>query len=524
MKVKCTALLLCAAALLSGYSAAAQTGTLDSDFDGDGIRIDSFDNNTTDIANAVKVLPDNKVIVAGTAEIQGDKDIAILKYNIDGSPDVTFRGTGRASINLGTGFNDFATSMAIQPDGKILIGGYTDNGGSGTNSLVVLRLRPDGQPDSTFGTYGQVTYPTTSATSYYAMVAVNNTTGTIALGGATSGVLSVCQMHADGTPDLAFGTAGVATITPAAGHYYTVTGLAYGPDGRLVAAGQYYGSGDQQFYAIKLLTDGTPDLSFSVDGFVATSFTPTSHDDAYSLIVQPDGKIVIGGYSNDGSQYNFAVLRYNTDGTLDLSLAGTGKKVITGSGNTYVLGMALASDGQYLLGGLANTPAGSRYAVLRLRADGVVDSTFGTDGLTLTNVRNGSFQQANAIAQAPDGRIVQTGGAGTTISSANFATVRYLSGLHVGIQDLSTAPQGTLIYPVPLQHTETLRYTLAGDERVTIALYTIDGRLIQQLLTGQPRTAGPQAETLQIDDALPAGEYILRLSTGTASCSISVVK
>lgn len=519
-----TTLLLSAALLLAGHSASAQIGTLDSDFDGDGIRIDSFDNNTSDVGQAVVVLPDNKVLVAGYAEIQGDKDIVLLKYNTDGSPDMAFSGDGKVSFNLGTGYNDVAHSLALQPDGKILIAATTDNASS-SYSFVVLRLRPDGVADSSFGTAGYVTIATGSSTAYADYLSVNNATGTIAVGGSTSGALTIYQLHADGSMDNNFGTAGRVTLTPPASYNYYMAELAYGPDGKIVTSGQYYFGSDQQFYTNRLNTDGTPDQTFSVDGIVTTLFSNGSHDNAYAMLVQADGKIVVGGYSTDGVHYSFAVLRYDTDGTLDLTFNGTGKNIITSPGTDgYVLGLAQASDGKYLLGGLVYASSAPRYAVVRLYADGRVDSTFGTDGLTLTNIHNVGFQQANAIAQAPNGRIVQTGGAGKTITESNIATVRYLSGLHIGIQDLSTAPQGALIYPSPLQPTETLRYALATDERVTIQLYSLDGRLVQTLLTGQPRTAGAQSETLSIPDTLPAGAYILRLTAGTVSCAIQVVK
>lgn len=527
MKVRFTTLLLTAMALLGSYTATAQIGTLDADWDTDGVRVDSFDTGN-DVARVVRVQPDGKVIICGNADIQGDIDIALIRYNTDGTPDHTFSGDGKATFNFGTSYDDYGYNMALQPDGKILVCGLTDSNSLSHNGMIVLRLNADGSPDQTFGSQGIVVINPNSAYCYPSVIAYNTATHKIALAGDLWGTFFIYQMDSTGAPDATFGTGGMVKVAPATSFSYDVHGLAYQPDGRLVSAGTYGANGDIGMYANRFNTDGTPDASFSVDGLVTTKFGSNNVDRCAGMALQADGKIVLAGYDYDygNNVSSYALVRYNTDGTLDLSFNGTGHSAISFSGYAcQATGIAIAADGKYLLSGNASpTNLEHHIAVTRVNTDGTKDTYFGTGGQTLTNAANFAHQTCNDVAQAPDGRIVTTGEAGPDATAPNMATMRYLSGLHVGISDLHTQASAALIYPNPIQPTEILRYTLSSDEKVTIQLYSTDGKMLQEFITEQPRTTGENIETLSFSPTLSAGDYILRLSTSQGSCNIKVNK
>jgi hypothetical protein len=123
------------------------------------------------------------------------------------------------------------------------------------------------------------------------------------------------------------------------------------------------------------------------------------------------------------------------------------------------------------------------------------------------------------VVLQPDGKIVAIGGT----NEGDFALARYLSGLVVGVIDLSSVDD-VLIYPNPVQHTETLEYTLDQDETLNIKLYDITGQLIKVFVSQSKRSKGAHTESLHFDDNMIPGIYFLRISTNNGSLSIKIIK
>lgn len=528
MKVTFTTFLFSFLSLIGIHSASAQAGTLDADFDTDGIRVDSFDTQGGDYSRIVRVLPDGKIVVCGFADIQGDDDIALLKYNTDGTPDHTFSADGKATYNMGSSYNDYAYNMTTQPDGKLLICGITDSGSIASRAILVLRINADGSLDQSFGSHGIVAINPNRYGSQATAIAYNTATHKIAIAGDLGGAFFVWQMDSTGVLDASFGTGGKEEVTPPATYGYDVATLAYQPDGRLVSGGTYGANGDIAMYANRFNTDGTPDNSFSVDGLVTTKLSSHCNDHGLGMVLQPDGKILVAGshYDNDSGQSYYALVRYAADGSLDLTFNGSGRSAINYDGHDCTAsGVAMAADGKYLLSGnIYFSNLDYHMTVVRVNADGTKDSSFGTAGQVITDVAHFAYQYCNNVTTTPDGRIVAVGDAGPSASAPNIATMRYLSGLHVGISDLHTTAAEALIYPNPLQPTETLRYKLSADDRVSILLYNAEGQVVQEFISQEQRREGDHTETLYISSALPAGVYILRLATLHGECSIRVTK
>ncbi len=266
---------------------------MDTTFDSDGIVTTDF-GASDDFGYAIAVQSDGKILVAGDSNIGGSDDFALTRYNSDGSLDITFGGGDGILTTDFSGNNDTARSIVVQSDGKILLGGQSDNGSN--EDFAAARYNSDGTLDTTFG------------------------------GG-------------DGLVTTDFG-----------GGYDYGKGIAVQSDGKILLGGQSNGS-NSDFALVRYNSDGSLDTSFDGDGIVTTDFGG-SGDYGRSVAVQSDGKILMGGESDINGNDDFAVVRYNSDGSLDTSFDGDGIVTTNISGNADISrNIAVQSNGKILLAG-----------------------------------------------------------------------------------------------------------------------------------------------------------------------------
>ncbi len=216
--------------------------------------------------------------------------------------------------------------------------------------------------------------------------------------------------------DATFGTDGkvITAVGPAASN---LNSIAIQPDGKIVAAGFTDGNG-RQFALARYQADGSLDNTFGDNGTVITSVGRASG--AYAVALQRDGKIVAAGISFSNT-LDFAAVRYNSDGSLDNSFGTNGVAIaMVGDGTDLARVMAIQSDGKIILAGVSNIGEVPNFGLARFNINGSLDKTFGTDGV-LTTVFGSDSTDAYAIALQPDGKIVATGSCGTGL----FAMARY---------------------------------------------------------------------------------------------------
>ena len=220
------------------------------------------------------------------------------------------------------------------------------------------------------------------------------------------------------------------------------------------------------FGATTFAQPGSLDNSFSIDGKVTTAFG-TGDDSGQSVAIQLDGKIVVVGTVSNGTDSDLAIARYSTDGTLDNSFSGDGK-VSTDFGTVGADGnsVTIQSNGKIIVAGSASNGTDSDFVLARYNTDGTPDNGFGVNGKVTTAFGTDS-DSGESVAIAPDGKIVVAGSTYNGIAS-DFALARYISGLNVGIVDLSLANSAPLIYPNPINHHATLEYTLQNAEVISI--------------------------------------------------------
>jgi uncharacterized delta-60 repeat protein len=450
-------------------------GSLDTSFSGDGKQITGFGAGTNDQANGVALQADGKIVAAGTTGFGSSGDFALARYNPNGSLDATFSGDGKQTTDFG-GF-DQANGIALQADGKIVaVGGnganidfalarYNSNGtldttlsgdgkqttdfgnfdranavtllpgnkplavGQSGNDFALARYNANGSLDTAFSGDGMQTtsFPGFDEAKGLALQA----DGKIVAAGGTgddegSGAVdfALARYNASGSLDTTF--SGDGRQTTDFGQFEEVSGVALQSDGKIVAVGRTGGCQcstspmPDDFALARYNTNGLLDTTFSGDGKQTTTFRPHGTDDfdvPTAVALQGDGKIVVAGYSFNGSDYDFALARYNPNGSLDTSFSGDGRQTTDfAAADDRAAGMVLQANGKVVVAGRA----GDDFALARYNSNGSLDTTFSGDGKQTTDF--GAFDGANAVGLQADGRIVAAGFTGV---GNNFALARY---------------------------------------------------------------------------------------------------
>ncbi|MFE1557843.1 calcium-binding protein [Streptomyces sp. NPDC058734] len=387
-------------------------GDPDPAFDGDGRVATDFGGGGYDESRGMVIQADGKIVTVGLTvpAAGGYSDFALARYNPDGSLDPTFDGDGdtdgRITADL-RGGDDTADAVAVQPDGKLVVAGYSadpDGGGA----FTVARFNPDGSLDTTFDGSGFTTTDFGTGGPQEAHAVVVQPGGAIVAAGGSGTDVALARYNAvNGSLDTTFGDGGKVT-TGFAGGSATAFDVTLQSDDKIVIAGRSgynYPSNESDFALARYHPNGGLDTTFGDAGRVTTPFAGA--DVANGVEVQPDGKIVTAGNSG----FDFALARYNpADGSLDGSFDGDGK-VTTDFGTNTLDGaadLALQPDGKIVAAGISLADFG----VARYHADGSLDSGFGTGGKVRTDVSFGYFDTANAVALQSDGKIVVSGNTG----------------------------------------------------------------------------------------------------------------
>jgi uncharacterized delta-60 repeat protein len=394
-------------------------GTLDSTFGNNGI-ITTPIGNSDDIANSVVVQDNGKLIAAGYS----DDDFAIVRYNINGTLDYSFGTNGILTTPVGNS-TDRAYSVNVQTDGKIILAGYSNNGSEA--GIAVVRYNSRGNLDNTFGLNGIVTTPVGTAYDYAESIAIQDDGKIVIAGGSYNGIVenfAAVRYSMNGKLDNAFGENGtiITSIDSSIGSAHSV---AVQSDGKIVAAGDSYNGNNDVITLVRYNVNGFKDNAFGKNGIVKTHIG-NSVDEANSIAIQDNDKIIVAGKSDNGSNTDFAVVRYNNNGTLDNTF-GTNGIVTTPIGNSddYAKSVAIQSDGKTIAAGSSYNGNDRDFCVVRYNLDGTLDNTFGTSGIVTTPIGD-SYDEAYAVDIQANGKIVAAGNSNNG-NDDDFALIRYNS-------------------------------------------------------------------------------------------------
>lgn len=370
----------------------------------------------------VFIQPDGKIVSANSLTSGNDFDFVALRFDSGGTLDTTFDTDGYAYADIGTKTNIF-NAVAVQTDGKIIAAGYINNGSN--TDFAVARYNANGSPDTSFGTAGKVVTPILTANSSdFANAVAVQPDGKIVVGGVSNSSFAVVRYNADGSLDTSFDSDGKATISETT--FDGAKSVLVQTDGKIVIAGPATGGANADFFAARFNPNGSLDTSFGGTGRIRTPVL-SSDDYANAAALQADGKIVVAGYTDAGSfNYDFAVVRYNADGSLDTSFDTDGKATIPIlSGEDQANAVALQTDGKIVLAGYAiNGASNEEFALARFNANGSLDTSFDTDG-KLTTQLSDNESVANSVAVQTDGKIIAAGYIFSSSFEYDFALARY---------------------------------------------------------------------------------------------------
>ena len=380
----------------------AQEGKLDVSFNTTGKVITEI--GTSNDGADVVMLDGGKFLVGGTSTISGKEYFTVVRYLSSGSVDPTFGTDGIVTIAAGAS-HDRLVKMLLQPDGKILLGGMTTPAGETYSGFTVARLNGNGDRDSAFGVNGVRTIIIGQEDNLKGLALQPD--GKIVMSGSTkydeySHTMLLIRITSTGAIDPSFCGSGIWQSWWSSD--MTGFGVAVQPDGKIIASGIDMFSYSCQIY--RLNSDGSWDESFGDEMWWGTYFDYSDYIyNPNSIIVLADGKILIGG-NNDNS---FRVKRLNTNGTLDLSFG------INGLAKLDVIGviatcadMALQSDGRIVIAGSIYDWSTLDVAVARFTQDGIVDTGFGNNGLSL--FAYGTHNDvANSVAVQTDEQLILAG-------------------------------------------------------------------------------------------------------------------
>ncbi|MED5584305.1 MAG: fibronectin type III domain-containing protein, partial [Actinomycetota bacterium] len=311
-----------------------------------------------------------------------------------GDLDTGFSSDGKVLTDIGTA--DSGRAVAIQADGKVVVAGYARMGSD--DDFAVARYDSDGALDAAFSSDGLVTVDFDNKNESGYAVAVQS-------------------------------------------------------DGKIVVAGRAATDGmglTFDFAVVRLTSSGELDTSFSSDG-LQTVDVGGGNDYAYSVAVASDGDIVVVGYGSNGSNWDVAAIRLDSSGNLDTDFSSDGKALYAiGSGHDYGYGLDIASDGDLLITGSSHNGSDDDVLVLRLDANGTLDTAFDGDGIWTADIGSGTSDEGRGIVEASDGdvlvggstddgdddilavRLTPVGVLDTAFSSDGKATVAIGSGNDVG--------------------------------------------------------------------------------------------
>jgi uncharacterized delta-60 repeat protein len=354
-------------------------GSLDASFNDDGI-VTTNVNSLISYGYSIVVQTDGKILMIGSnyngsGPFDGTYDIALVRFNSDGSLDTSFNDDGIVTTDVNFTL-DVGYSVVMQSDDKILVVGRST--GDVTMSLVLVRYNSNGSLDTGFGINGILitNFGATESIGYSATV---QSDGKILASGISHNGsdwdIFLVRYNIDGSLDVSFDDDGLVTtdLNSSDDYGYSVT---LQSDGKILVAGDSGADDVWGFSLVRYNSDGSLDASFSGDGILKTN-VGFADSGGRSVIVQSDNKILVVGASRNANDLDIALVRYNTDGSLDDSFNGDG--IVTtdiGFKNNNAESVVLQPDGKIVVAGSSNNGTDWDFSVVRYNSDGSLDSTF----------------------------------------------------------------------------------------------------------------------------------------------------
>lgn len=479
-------------------------------------------------------------------------------------PDPGFGSGGIVMTDLG-GSYERIYSIAVQSDGKIVTGGYSCDDLS--CPATVMRHNPDGTPDSSFNNVGYVktSLPNTDFL-FGGQIALQSDGKILMLCNNDDFKTFVIRYHPDGTPDNSFGTDGIKELP----NIYHSANIAVQPDMKIIVSYSI----NPGFALVRLYPDGAIDSTFGNTGLARAVIPNIKYASVVEMVVQTDGKIVLGGYIHlpppvANADWDYAMTRFQPDGSVDSAFGTAGiVKYVSPDISDKLTDLALQSDGKlvvaaesgiyrfypdgtmdaefaegngapYFHGRIAVQPDDKivicnktaypdiHFQLWRLNPAGILDTGFANMGHIETDLNSNpqDWEWPYDIALQNDHKILVAGEAENGLTNNDFALIRYLNDLVVSAGDFSTEPITPLVYPNPVGDEVVLKWTELQSPLLSVCLYDAGGNLIHHFPIPQDGRRSTVAEQrLVFPSSIAPGYYFLNVRTERGNAAVKIVK
>ncbi len=487
----------------------AQPGSFDTTFNGDGRALYCFPINTAHFAISNAFQSDGKILCLSHNNYSA---FELVRFNTDGTLDTTFGTNGYRNYDAFPNGGYYVWNMVVQPDDKIVVTGLQQNGTfTYPNAYWVARLLPNGDMDTSFNGTGYLDVSLGTPQDRSTCIALQPD-GKILLGGtsgSTAQYFTMIRLTTTGAFDTTFGINGVAQTAFDGSPQSWGTCIAVQPDGKLVMGGFTQTSDilPFNFGLVRYLPNGTLDTTFGTNGKVVTDIVPTDSDQATDVLIQPDGKIILAGIQGTNTTLLMTAVRYFPNGTLDMGFATNGILTIPNS-VCQKNSVALQTDGKLIFGGGGDSTI---FRVYRYNSSGIVDTTFGNNGFV-----DGMGYAANKVLIQSDNKIVVGGGAfGENVNTSCNLVIR-LNPSELGVEEFA----GTtgVVYPNPTTGVCNLQLTNSFANG-TVQVYDVMGRKVMSL------DCARDDKNVIIDlTGYPSGVYLCEIQTEEGTIRKKIIK
>jgi uncharacterized delta-60 repeat protein len=365
--------------------------------------------------NSIAIQADGKIIAGGySTNLNLENLFAIAKYNSNGTIDTNFGSNGIVTTLVGT--SCVINAIAIQTDGKIIVAGYTlDN----VSKIALARYESNGALDNTFGDNGIVKTSINQAANANSVKILND--GSILIGGLSilngQSILALAKYESNGTPDNTFGNNGI--VTKSINYQSSINDIAIQEDGKIIVGGSNYNGSVNQIILGRFNVDGSDDTSFGSSGVTLTSISNNALIN--KIVLDNDGNIFAAGKTGQNPNEKFVLAKYTSSGNLDTTFNTTGYVLTTIGASPVANDIKIQADNKIVLGGASSNNNVNQFALIRYNTDGSLDSTFGNLGKLTILISDSSG--INSIAIQTDGNVVVGGSSYNKISDITKFTI-----------------------------------------------------------------------------------------------------
>jgi uncharacterized delta-60 repeat protein len=490
----------------------AQQLGLDSTFGYGGYHFGAFPNGGTGgSVNDMIITPAGNFILGGSHSSPGNSNIftTLMRFNSDGTLDTVNFGNNGIVAHSFT-FRNSCDGIAVQPDGKVLVAGHENSSNAGSTVIPCLsRYNSDGTVDYSFADSGRVAIrfdPISSGRFFKPIVLAN---GKILAVGMSSGNINggvggygIMRFNSDGTLDNTFAQNGKVVVPDGVQNRMEVI---VQPDGKILIGAENRPYPDPiRFGAARFHQNGDLDSTFGTNGLFLVPFHHFLQEFG-SMALQPDGKILFFGTSNQGTYYDFLIMRLTSSGAIDSSFGQNGFAII--SFNQYVncYSGLVYPNGRILAAG--RHPVNSDDAAFaQFTSAGLIDSSFGNGNGTFIHPINqvGDRTSARRVMLDSNGKLIV---GGNVNFESGFILARF-DHLFTGVSE-NENELAVKLYPNPSDGTFQLKVYSATDSDSELQITTADGSLVYSR-----RISLKPGENIELVDMekYPAGVYLLNIS------------